>query len=207
VAITECPECGKNISDKASVCPHCGYSIDNTNGILNRYEENSFEGSLKFRHGSYIAVVGYCVLQIGTFFYCWASSWLNTFYSYGVQPQTDYYHKLRIGSTCIAIGGIAVFIGLLLCFNAYKNGNVTERIRNYNWGLFSIIIEIASFVVAYIIPRMKYEAWFNPLLFITTAVIGIIISTADLVLHVGQKRISSIIAVIICGIVILLTIL
>ena len=25
MAMIECPECGKEVSDKAYVCPHCGY--------------------------------------------------------------------------------------------------------------------------------------------------------------------------------------
>lgn len=30
MALIKCPECGKEISDKASSCPSCGYPINNT---------------------------------------------------------------------------------------------------------------------------------------------------------------------------------
>ena len=28
MALIKCPECGKEISDKATACPNCGYPID-----------------------------------------------------------------------------------------------------------------------------------------------------------------------------------
>lgn len=28
MALIKCPECGREISDKASSCPHCGYPIE-----------------------------------------------------------------------------------------------------------------------------------------------------------------------------------
>lgn len=28
MALTQCPECGKDVSTEASVCPHCGYPIN-----------------------------------------------------------------------------------------------------------------------------------------------------------------------------------
>lgn len=28
MALIKCPECGKEISDKATSCPNCGYSVD-----------------------------------------------------------------------------------------------------------------------------------------------------------------------------------
>ena len=31
MALISCPECNKEISDKAQSCPHCGYPINNTN--------------------------------------------------------------------------------------------------------------------------------------------------------------------------------
>ena len=31
MALISCPECNKEISDKAQSCPHCGYPISNTN--------------------------------------------------------------------------------------------------------------------------------------------------------------------------------
>lgn len=31
MSLIKCPECGKEISDKATICPNCGYPITNTN--------------------------------------------------------------------------------------------------------------------------------------------------------------------------------
>ena len=31
MALIKCPECGKEISDKAQICPGCGIKIDNEN--------------------------------------------------------------------------------------------------------------------------------------------------------------------------------
>lgn len=36
MALIKCPECGKEISDKANVCIHCGYPIKNKTYINNK---------------------------------------------------------------------------------------------------------------------------------------------------------------------------
>ena len=33
MALTKCPECGRDVSDKAAMCPHCGYPISGQQGI------------------------------------------------------------------------------------------------------------------------------------------------------------------------------
>lgn len=35
MAIVQCKSCGNNVSDKAKQCPHCGNTINGTNGIEN----------------------------------------------------------------------------------------------------------------------------------------------------------------------------
>lgn len=34
MALIKCPECGKEISDKAGKCPHCGYPIEEIEKII-----------------------------------------------------------------------------------------------------------------------------------------------------------------------------
>ena len=37
MALIKCPECSKEVSDKAKTCPHCGYPLTNnekTNTVL-----------------------------------------------------------------------------------------------------------------------------------------------------------------------------
>lgn len=47
MALIKCPECGKEISDKAPACPHCGYPIEKNVEIYNsefkNYEEDNDE--------------------------------------------------------------------------------------------------------------------------------------------------------------------
>lgn len=39
MALIQCTECGKEVSDKAGKCPHCGGPIENPN--LKWYQKNS----------------------------------------------------------------------------------------------------------------------------------------------------------------------
>lgn len=34
MSLIKCPECGKNISDKAAACPNCGFPIDSKKGYV-----------------------------------------------------------------------------------------------------------------------------------------------------------------------------
>ena len=42
MALIKCPECGKEISDKATTCPNCGYPIQPENNTKREEIENSF---------------------------------------------------------------------------------------------------------------------------------------------------------------------
>lgn len=37
--LIKCPECGKDISDQASSCPHCGYPIKEARYIVEKYND------------------------------------------------------------------------------------------------------------------------------------------------------------------------
>lgn len=39
MALIKCPECGREISDKAGSCPHCGYPINNGENSTDKKEE------------------------------------------------------------------------------------------------------------------------------------------------------------------------
>lgn len=39
MALTICPECGKQVSDKANSCPHCGYRIHQKKIIFNKFHK------------------------------------------------------------------------------------------------------------------------------------------------------------------------
>lgn len=36
MALIKCPECGRELSDRADMCPHCGYKVVNNKKILKR---------------------------------------------------------------------------------------------------------------------------------------------------------------------------
>lgn len=89
MALINCPECGKEISEKASTCPHCGYPINedaeienNNNSVLmndeenieNHYDESIIaassrdEKSNKKTIGILISVFAIIVIALGAFF-------------------------------------------------------------------------------------------------------------------------------------------
>lgn len=41
MALINCPECGKEISDTAVSCPHCGYGINRTPVVTTRKKSNA----------------------------------------------------------------------------------------------------------------------------------------------------------------------
>lgn len=41
MALIKCPECGKEISDKASACPNCAYPFGNNNYVVNELKKQS----------------------------------------------------------------------------------------------------------------------------------------------------------------------
>lgn len=41
MALIKCPECGKEISDKASACPNCAYPFGNNNHVVDELKKQS----------------------------------------------------------------------------------------------------------------------------------------------------------------------
>ena len=41
MALIKCPECGKEVSDSAPTCPHCGYVLKKTPSTTHYYESRS----------------------------------------------------------------------------------------------------------------------------------------------------------------------
>jgi uncharacterized membrane protein YvbJ len=55
MALMKCPECGKEVSDKAANCPNCGYKItDNIGHVKNPY------------HGKKIMMLGLGIVILGS---------------------------------------------------------------------------------------------------------------------------------------------
>ena len=62
MAIIKCPECGKEVSDKAKVCPNCAYPIAelNSSKLYSTYQNKNDSSSKEFDLGQ-IAV---CILLV-----------------------------------------------------------------------------------------------------------------------------------------------
>lgn len=60
MALIKCPECGKEISDKAGACPHCGCPIGNTTQPIQNNDGKSNKGSKKILIGvvAVVAIAG-----------------------------------------------------------------------------------------------------------------------------------------------------
>ena len=60
MALIKCPECGKEISDKAGACPHCGCPIGNATQPIQNNDGKSNKGSKKILIGvvAVVAIAG-----------------------------------------------------------------------------------------------------------------------------------------------------
>lgn len=45
MALIKCPECGKEISDKASSCPNCGYPISNNSFVVSKENQKQTQNN------------------------------------------------------------------------------------------------------------------------------------------------------------------
>jgi ribosomal protein L37E len=60
MALTTCPECGKEISDQADLCPHCGYAVRRirVEATVKRYKRHMLVWFLFLFSGGIIFVRG-----------------------------------------------------------------------------------------------------------------------------------------------------
>lgn len=58
MALIKCPECKKNMSDKAEKCPHCGYTLNKTNSSSKTFE-------IKWDNKYFIVLL---ILVVGVYF-------------------------------------------------------------------------------------------------------------------------------------------
>lgn len=61
MALIKCPECDKNVSDKAESCPHCGYEI-NKKTPSTKVTKNSFKWDNKYLIVILLLLVGGCFI-------------------------------------------------------------------------------------------------------------------------------------------------
>lgn len=127
MALIKCPECGKEISDKATKCPNCGISFINTCLIKMKISVVVFIISI-------IVIIG-CSIYISNNKVDAAKERLDNFTRIG----TEYYkedNELKLTSKInlsknIRIGAISIMIislmGTIIFYNTY-NKNKSNRI-------------------------------------------------------------------------------
>lgn len=59
MALTDCPACGKKISDKSSVCPHCDFSVGDASAedILRKQNLQRYKKKQSIQNQSLMAVL------------------------------------------------------------------------------------------------------------------------------------------------------
>ena len=83
MALIKCPECGKNISDKAESCPHCGYSLEKKSSTTKIISNNTLN-NLKIKwNNKYLLIL--VIVLIGGYFLFFNNSKENT----GTTPNTE----------------------------------------------------------------------------------------------------------------------
>lgn len=73
MALIKCPECNKNISDKAEACPHCGYNLKQKSSKINT--GNALENLKGKWDNKYLLIL--IVLIVGVYFIFFNSSSQN----------------------------------------------------------------------------------------------------------------------------------
>jgi ribosomal protein L37E len=73
MALVVCPECGKEISDKAKSCPNCGYVMNEKIG----YVKNPYKGKK-------ITIVGFLIALCGAIFFNNNLETMFTFLTVGI---------------------------------------------------------------------------------------------------------------------------
>ena len=84
MALIKCPECGKNVSDMAESCPHCGYSLENK--ANNNDTLNNLKGIKGKWNNKYLLIL--LVLLVGGYFLFFNNTKENN-NGTGVNPGTE----------------------------------------------------------------------------------------------------------------------
>ncbi len=83
MALIKCPECGKNISDKAESCPHCGYSLEKKSSTTKIISNNTLNNLKSKWDNKYLLIL--VIVLIGGYFLFFNNSKENT----GTTPNTE----------------------------------------------------------------------------------------------------------------------
>lgn len=83
MALIKCPECGKNISDKAESCPHCGYSLEKKSSTTKIISNDTLNNLKSKWNNKYLLIL--VIVLIGGYFLFFNNSKENT----GTTPNTE----------------------------------------------------------------------------------------------------------------------
>lgn len=66
MALIKCPECGKEISDKAGKCPHCGYQLQKEKGVVNSNANEEKTSDIFTKRRKIAIILSTVIIAIGT---------------------------------------------------------------------------------------------------------------------------------------------
>lgn len=84
MALIKCPECGKEMSNRADSCPQCGMPINEIIAALGKPDVNTFNGQLKEgkngmpQWGWILIIVGFLLIVGGVAFFCFIGKFSNS---------------------------------------------------------------------------------------------------------------------------------
>lgn len=172
MALIQCPECGKSVSDKAKICPHCGFS--------------SIKRENKKLTASILISVVVCVLMIGCAIYFTQSNQSDAdslFSDHAVYPASQTYSratatpipstgnrgalakaKQYLGFTAFSYSGLIK----QLQYEGFSSSEATYAANNCgaNWNQQALkkaksYLSFTSFSYTGLIKQLEYEGFSN----------------------------------------------
>ena len=141
MAMINCPECGKEISDKALSCPNCGYSLNSNENYNISYQEYFVK---KKTPGKGFGIAGMVLGIIGVVYS--TMLFLSTFFSLlmtesvGVADELFKSGMIRMGVYMMIFGILALTFGCVSRSRGYKKGQSTAAVA---LGVITIVFCLA----------------------------------------------------------------
>ncbi len=111
MALVNCPECNENVSQKASVCPHCGYPMkpeeEPVQYELKKESPSDCHGASFMRTLAWIIWIGGLILAIAS------SIGSESYGYYSTRTTFNWGNFFTVGGTYAVYGGLAWSIALL----------------------------------------------------------------------------------------------
>lgn len=139
MALIKCPECGREISDKAEICPKCGYKNSEKYYKLSESKENRSSGMRKWRIISGIISIVFMILM---------SFLARNMHEYASEFNIPIYEVGSMALFKTAIFLLPAGIISLIAFKGSKGGNIAILVLNaltVFFGLYAIMNRYGTF--------------------------------------------------------------